>query len=553
MVRSVDAVAAANRAGEGTAGADAVLDDWIAPDLRAVVEDRFWAPIEQLTSLEAMVADPLFATDAGRCLALYSDHGPNHARDVAARAATLSEWAFGALFPDRPDGRAQLVTGAAVLMALIHDVGMCVVPPVGRRLHAQYAAQLVFSPAFSDVMDELLRTDAGRLRTGLERAGVADVPRVAREVLACAVAHSKSTVPAALLDDRAGFRIALQYVCRTDLLQQLDVTEREIDDDGSFAWLTDPGNTLADDVLDAIRLVRAADALRQRGTTLRTSAGWEIVIDPRDGSAITVVRSATRRSAYLLAIDEPIVVGEANIRTAELTESGLRFEFHCGALPTDAVERAVVSAVVDVIDDIQLDVLPTFPRLELPISFVEPDAGPAFADGVRRAFVAHRPGLAGRVRVVPGSRRATTTPRFRWQDRGRPLDLGRHQLVLERLAEHGARIVHPAAGMFAGTVVVDVERGEIVIEPGEDASFAIVAFEPGLVVTPLGGYRPAGVQPWVPVGTIGVLRGHDRNSTVVATEEMEVLVIPAEVFRTYWAEPFDPQALLARIAERPVQ
>ena len=44
---------------------------------------------------------------------------------------------------------------------------------------------------------------------------------------------------------------------------------------------------LADDAIDAVRLVRAADALRQRGTTLRTSAGYEIFIDTDSGDAVS--------------------------------------------------------------------------------------------------------------------------------------------------------------------------------------------------------------------------------------------------------------------------
>lgn len=529
------------------------LERWIAPDLRVVIEDRFWAPIERLTGLEAMIGDPSFVDDPGAHLALYADHGPNHARDVAARAATIAGWAFGALVPERSPERAELVTGVAVLMALVHDVGMCTDPPVGRRLHAQYAAQLVHAPEFAGVMDELLRADAGRLRTSIERAGLGrDVAVVAREVLACAVAHSKSTVPVAQLDDRGRFRTTLQYVCHTALADQLGADVGEIDDDGSFAWLvSDEHAELADDVIDAIRLVRAADALRQRGTTLRTSAGFEVVVDARTGGAATVVRSASRRSSYLLEVDTPIVVGEANIRGASLGPASLRFEFHRGALATDAAASRVADAVAHVIDDIQRDILPSFPTVAFAIDLVQPDDDPGFAARVRDAFVAHRPSLAAQTAVVPGPRYASVPPRFDWRGRGRPLLDARRALVLDRMEEHGTNVAATADAMFADALVVTVATGETLMEPGEDASFVVVPFEPGLVVTPLGGYRPAAVEPWIPVGTIGVLRGHDRNSAVLATRPMEVMVIPDDAFLAHWAAPFDARGLVERVRQRP--
>lgn len=534
----------------------AALEQWIAPDLRSVIEDRFWAPIERLTGLDSMVSDPSFVVDPGTHLSLYSDHGPNHATDVAARAASIGTWAYGALVAPRPPARAELSTGVAVLLSLVHDVGMCTDPPVGRRLHAQYAAQLVFSPDFAAVMDELLRTDAGRLRTGLERAGVADgdVSRVAREVLACAVAHSKSTVPSTLLDQPRRLRTLLHYVERTALAEQGAAAEGAVADDGSFAWLADERFAdLALDVVDAIRLVRAADALRQRGTTLRTSAGFEVVVDARTGGAATVVRSATRRSAFLLEVDKPIVIGEANIRGAELSAGLLRFEFHRGSLASDGAAARVADAVAGVVDDIQRDILPSFPTVRFDLALVEPADEPKFASQVRDVFLSRRPELAEQVALVPGPVYASVPPAFDWRDRGHELPVSRQRLVLERLEAHGLRVESPLEELFERTCVVDVAAGEVLMRPGEDASFAVVAFEPGLVVAPIGGYRPAAIEPWIPVGTIGVLRGHDRNSTITATRPIEVLVVPADVFLAHWAVPYDAAELVARVRSRPAR
>ena len=85
-----ESVAAPPAADEDVAARDDVLARWVDPSLRATIEERFWAPIERLTSLEAMVADPAFVADPGRHVGLYSDHGPNHARDAACAIAAAS-------------------------------------------------------------------------------------------------------------------------------------------------------------------------------------------------------------------------------------------------------------------------------------------------------------------------------------------------------------------------------------------------------------------------------------------------------------------------------
>ena len=47
-----------------------------------------------------------------------------------------------------------------------------------------------------------------------------------------------------------------------------------------------PQAELADDVVDALQALRAADVLRQRGTVLRTSGGFEICMDAETARAV---------------------------------------------------------------------------------------------------------------------------------------------------------------------------------------------------------------------------------------------------------------------------
>ena len=60
-------------------------------------------------------------------------------------------------------------------------------------------------------------------------------------------------------------------------------------DEEAFQWLVSPHpamQELVQDVIDTLRALRCADALRQRGTVLRTSGGYEIFMDQHTANAI---------------------------------------------------------------------------------------------------------------------------------------------------------------------------------------------------------------------------------------------------------------------------
>ena len=43
---------------------------------------------------------------------------------------------------------------------------------------------------------------------------------------------------------------------------------------------------------------------------------------------------------------------------------------------------------------------------------------------------------------------------------------------------------------------------------------------------------------WFPVGSTGVIRGASRNAHVVADQQIDVLMIPKEVYLRYWYWPY---------------
>ena len=112
--------------------------------------------------------------------------------------------------PRRPVDRRDFVVGLAVLLTYVHDVGMHDATPAGRRIHALYAGHVPFSGAMDDVLDRLA-DDGGPVVRRIDAVhaiapfGVAPA-LVLRELVSLAVAHSKSTLPAALLADCPALR-----------------------------------------------------------------------------------------------------------------------------------------------------------------------------------------------------------------------------------------------------------------------------------------------------------------------------------------------------------
>ena len=251
-------------------------------------------------------------------------------------------------------------------MAYLHDIGMVAATPAGRRVHAQFAAHTALGEGFDDLAEELWRDDVVGLRERIESDALADGPipgdLVMREVLALSLCHSKSVVPAHLLDDPAALRAVMLRGTFTALDQQMAAPREALwrpGFDGSapaavaaryrdvgteaFAWMVDPrpaARRFVADVVDAVRVLRAADALRQRGTTQRTSAGYEICVDRRSGRAVMAVRSADRRFGALMWLDKHHSVAEGNLRVVDLTDEGsLRIAFHRGELQRRRSDR----------------------------------------------------------------------------------------------------------------------------------------------------------------------------------------------------------------------
>ena len=533
----------------------AALDAYLPEDVRAILEERFWQPVQDISTLEAVTGDETLASAPDRHPALFADHGIVHARDVTAGSLQLAGIANGQLLPARPAGRQEFVAALAVLLAYIHDSGMNDPTPEGRKIHAHHAAHIPFSGEMDDVLARLWELDGPVVRRIRAVNAVAPfrVPEdvVLRELISLAVGHSKSAVPAALHSDLAGLRQVLQHTVLVDL----DDHRVGAHSDGTLP------DELADDAVDAVRLVRAADALRQRGTTLRTAAGYEIFIDAETGQAVFSLRTTLGENLFLLRVDSPLSAGEANIRKAEVTPHGnLRMSFHRGRFDTPAAATAALEATARVVADIGADVLGAFdvrrasPDLPDPwcapgsmrLEVERPADEPSFAEMVAEAIARDEPRLAGRVFVVADLENAFAAERRRYLD-GLAIapDSDEADEILDALAARGMRVsMIDRRAAFEDVRRVRVGEGEVLVEPGSPPAFVYIAFESSLWIEQLGGYQPIELQPWIPIGVTGVVRRAERNSKVIAAKPGEVLMIPGELFAREWFRPYEKSEIM---------
>ena len=564
------------------------IDRYLPGDLRAILEARFWRTVEETSTLEAFSRDPTAVSSPNTHPALFSDHGIVHARDVAAGTLELGDVVDGTLLPARPPDRREFVAALGVLIAYLHDVGMSEATYEGRRVHAIYAAQIPFSEAMDDVVAELCET-GGPVISRICSVGVAAPFRVPdgvvlRELAALALAHSKSMVPATLYADFARLRRALQRAVLVelddhrragtrlnpdaDLPQPLGANARWYADPerDAFAWLDShesAHSALAADAVDAVRLVRAADALRQRGTALRTAAGYEIFIDVGTGQTVFSLRTAAGDRLYLFRVDAQLGAGEANIRKAVLTRNGhLRISFHRGRFNSAEAARNASDATARVVADIGADVLGAFavrresPDLPPPgrdpstmrVELERPADEPAFAETVAERVARIDPLLRGRIFVVADLEDTAPAERARYLA-GVPIEADGDEAgaILGALQGHGMRVQGiDRLRAFEDVRRVAVAEGEVLVEAGSPPAFVYVAVGCSLRIEQLGGYRNIEVPPWIPIGVTGVVRRAERNSTVVAAEPGEVLMIPGELFAREWFRPYE-QAEFAEV------
>jgi len=599
------------------AGRVSYLDRYLPQSVRSVIEGEYYAKVSEQAQLDLLQKDEFFMSDPFNHVGLYSDHGIVHVRDVALNILQVLDAIHGVLIPPRPLGRFSFMNGAGVMLAYLHDIGMRNFSAFGRSTHPEFAAQEVFTPEFDKIVattwDENYGNIAWRL-VNLRDAGAleTDPKLVLREILALSVGHSKSKIPIDVLNDPQKLRRCMLLSVGTDLMhlyhqqqvakaearltqaqesgadsekcQEAEQSTKQVQaaqkeflespkgvnqsnetvrrfyadfDADAFKWISSEHietQEMLADLVDVLRALRVADALRQRGTTLKTSAGYQILVDQNSANAVISLQKGSGE-IFLLESNNPLSAGEANIASSELTPSGdLRVSFSRGAFFDRETTRKGAFNVATVIDDIQRDIIETFynpigidenmkSNHDIQILTEETDDNLEFANLVLEELLSLNPALKGKSRIVPSLKNIASGERDRYL-REEELDWtaksAQKEKILFRIAQsgHQTELIDPQAA-FADVRVATLREGEILMEAGAPPGFVYIPMGDGLFSTPLGGYQSFAIKPWIPLGNTRVIRGGTQEATVTAQFEVDVLMIPKEIYLKFWHDTYD--------------
>ncbi len=599
---------------------EALVGHYLPGEFRHFIEDNFYKKVCEYGELENFQNDPGFYKNPSKHIALYTDHGVVHVRDVAVQTLEVLERANGILVPFRDKDELEFLKGYALLLAYLHDIGMCDFTALGRFMHPEFAAQFVFDAEFDEMFGLLWAKNAGNVPWMInslfkDRYDENRIKIIFREILALSAGHSKSKMPVAILNDpkrlkkrmttilskplgllffdqkieRLGAgkskkkeetvqkkiealnKTRAQFLAGNENLVHENFTKNYADfEKEAFEWLELTDTEIQRFILnvqDSIRCIRAADALRQRGTVLRTSAGYEIFIDRKTAHAIYALRNKSNDRLYLLESKKSINAGEANIARSELDASGnLRVSFHVGSFSKQKVTNKAASNAALVIDDIQADTIQSFkrdPKLDqgiftapkvsfedLKILVEHTSDNPNFATLVCQAFHKMNPAESHRIHPAFAMHHLDPLEVNRYLA-GEPLmsylaQEAFRKMFFEKLLQAGCAFVpgRPVPGEEE-VRIIHLAAGDQLIQGGSKSGFVYFPLADGLRVYPLGGYGSTLALAWIPLGNTGVIRGSIRNAHVFCEKPVSLICVPKNVYLDHWYNPIPTKNIQA--------
>lgn len=505
------------------------------------------------------------------------DHGPNHGRNVVENASALIKTAQerGIIEP-RSGARAGTMDLMTRVNAGMHDIWMQDLTQTGRPLHPARAAREAFSHALETPANDILamKVDGNRTLADalVQEYGIApaDVPRVMREMMSMSYGHSKSAVPLEVLDSPSRMRQAMKDVVRAQEAGMETPYESHYEkgayDRVAYDWLeTNP--KLSADMIDAVRILRPADAMRWRGPNdSRSSNGSGIGVAVIDGKVTTFMRMADDATGktYMVRFQSPISMGEANTRYTAVNERGeLTLGLDKGDFGSPANNRVMAEGSAHVILDVAQDWVGSFRGVqgkpivvELPVER-SPEFKKMVQDGLHEALAElKKKGKDTRlaemvvhdvvfVEPVPGMTKAAAP-------RAPPAELARYENgqsfdpvgrggpdFLRQINENGVNVGHlDPARAFEGARVVTLAPGEQLIAKGSGGEFVYVLMDGGLKAVLGQGYAGHPLPAGVPVGEMAVISGNARSADVVATQASRVMAIPKATYMAEWTKAF---------------
>lgn len=576
------------------------LDQYISASIREFIEQNFYQQISnRATLLEIAKKNEKFDhIDLKNDIALFSDHGIIHMRDVAIRTVTVIKKSNGILMPYRSSYRLHFMESLGVMLAYLHDIGMVDFTEFGRAIHPQFAAQYVFSSAFDPIIKTLWNENCGNFAWRLENLKRKHIVNrnlhtILREILALSFGHSKKELSVENMRNFKLLREHTQMILSTTLNEQylnkksklsrlikdpkIDRFSNKKNHDfekfyknstiESFDWLssTHPeALELIEDIIDTVGALRCADALRQRGTTMKTSAGYQIFLNQQTGDAVFALKEDKKGKIILLEEQVKHAIGEANIAASELTPSGdLRFSFYQGSFGSPEALKKVVEATAYIVNDVQEDVISGFtcPHSKRENQSKSVDDIKILLEGIREnphfihllheELVRINPNIQEKIQLEPSLQYIEIKERDLYlAAQELDWDLNKKMEVLKKIGAtgHNFEKIDPNKA-FQSVRQVEIDAGTQLIKAESLPGFCYVPMNHGLVGLPIGGYESFHVLPWSLLGSTSIISGVIRNATITCSKKVKVLIIPREIYLKFWNFTYNTIEFLDKLHE----
>ena len=591
-----------------------LLDKYLSPAFRHTMEINYYEKINALAKIEEALKAPIFLTHPLKHLSFSNDHGVIHVRDIALRMLVLLEQLNGVHFSKRANSQLEFMKGYGAMLAYVHDIGIANETYEQEYLHGPAAAQSIFQEHFDQLLSLLWEENSGNVvwrltKLTFKKALPQHSKNILREILALCGLHAKENCSVELLNQPAELRQVLQkmiawplryQVLQHDFLQlekqchtaqlsgaaqkslldeQKQTAEKLLNDYGqpgvnnflqlyyqdfwqnSFQWLISENPeviSLTQDLLDTVRVFRAANASRQRGTKLRATGDHQIFLDHHSASAIFAVQA--EQKLFLLESKNTLLAGEVNLSSTEFTQAGdLRISFYRGQFSDEQATKQAVFNAAFAINEVQIDMIGSFVHAPGPdylkqfdpayILLENCDDNPDFSSQVQEQLILLNPTLKDIVRIVPSLQNSPEAERNRYLSaKELDWDLKTQNEILDKIADSGHKISNmKVQEAFNHVKCADISAGEVLMQAETYASFVYIPLSVGLMGYPLGGYAPFHVSAYIPLGNVGVIRGDIRNATIIAEEKLRVLMVPKEVYLAHWHNTYSEQEFIEGI------
>ncbi|MFA6408632.1 MAG: hypothetical protein WCW01_00370 [Gammaproteobacteria bacterium] len=576
---------------------DEIIRAVIPEHICQLIGQKYYNKIPTAVDFEHIIHSKTFLENPTDDIALFSDHGLNHVKNVAAQVPTILRCVQGIHIPKRSPTRLKFMEQYGIILGFIHDIGMSNVSAFGRAMHGEFVAQEVFMPNFEPIFKLLWEENIGNIPWLLSNLHsekhLVEKPKVVfRELLALACCHRKQLVPVSVLNSASALQAKVQFFIsntlehqyedkknpkntpKTDksnnkILKRLGLFYKNFPE-ASFSWLKSNDNKIQElifDIVDTIRIVRCADGLRQRGTELKTSAQFQIFINQFTASAVYSLTSKDGRM-YFLESEKSVNSGESNVANMYFTKEGdLRFSFHRGYFHSEeATERGLLS-LQKLIIQLDNDISDTFSRIGLtndkekfkahkrPSLLLETtEDRPKFTKRLVENIVKAKPELAKFIVQVPSLKLASPTEYSAYMNADSVTwNTKEKRSFLKKIAANGHKITQiDIEKAFTHSKIIQIKANASVFDAKTSPAFVYFPFSYGLEGYPTGSYSPFKVAPWTPLGSTGAIRGDIRNATVVAKKNVKLLMIPQEDYLQYWHAMYSVDEFVKAIKEKKI-